>query len=388
MVHEATCIAHLWSLFKHISLGNKLKEDCEIKRLTFYNSYSERYLDAEYKYFYRYRDRIQIIVNATLDYSNPNIQHEIEKMMNVFESSTLLAGSDLRESWLKGYLTFINHKSVSYFLRGYNMTKKEDFLHVLKKTFLRIPQASIFKNDIVFNHNNSDIVTSRFLCQTGIIRSDTDFREKFKELIKLVKEAPYPIVIYHPMFYFFQGLDEIRSSTIQTLCVITLTMSIICVIILPDIISAVCVSCTVLSVGVGIVGYMTFWGVGLNPTSMALLITISGLSIDYAAHVSCAYFSCDDATPNESIVRSISAVGMPILQGSITTVSCVLVFVKPIAYGYVLASKVIFLVCSIAAVHAIIFLPVILNLLHSLYSWLSICYKRNTKSAGVFKVNK
>ena len=87
-----------------------LKEGLDRRKLSRDDSYSVQYYDFEDKYFREYPYRIQIVVNETLNYSDPKVQSMLDEMLNKFETSPYIADRSMTESWLRAYLTFLNQE--------------------------------------------------------------------------------------------------------------------------------------------------------------------------------------------------------------------------------------------------------------------------------------
>ncbi|XP_067123233.1 patched domain-containing protein 3-like [Centruroides vittatus] len=119
-----------------------------------------------YDYFTEFAFPIQIVINKTLDYSQKEVQKSIENLMIKLESHPNFAGSEFEFSWLKYYKEFQNHPVSKFALRGYNITRKQDFIDGLRNVFLKIKAVRQFSNDIVFNNNYTDITCSRFFLLT------------------------------------------------------------------------------------------------------------------------------------------------------------------------------------------------------------------------------
>ena len=143
----------------------------------------------------------------------------------------------------------------------------------------------------------------------------------------------------------------------------------------------------------GVVGYMTWWNVNLDGVALINLIMCIGFSVDFSAHICYHYMSEDDKTPDERIRfallmllfivlfqhlillrfihwfliipflrASLYALGMPIVQGAVSTILGVFGLAFAPSYLYVTFFKMVFLVIFLGAAHGLILLPVLLSL--------------------------
>ena len=85
-----------------------MKEGLERRKLSKADSYSVKFFDLEDEFYREYPYRIQLILTGDLNYSDPNTQQTIEKVMGSFESTSYVTSSMYSESWLRSYFDFVN----------------------------------------------------------------------------------------------------------------------------------------------------------------------------------------------------------------------------------------------------------------------------------------
>merc|ERR1712130_473561 len=85
-------------------------------------------------------------------------------------------------------------------------------------------------------------------------------------------------------------------------------------------------------------------------------------SVDYSAHICYHYMSVEETSPDKRISASLFALGLPIVQGAISTVLGVIGLAFAPSYLFVTFFKMIFLVILLGALHGLILLPVLLSL--------------------------
>lgn len=141
-----------------------------------------------------------------------------------------------------------------------------------------------------------------------------------------------------------------------------LMMMIITFLFIPNFICSFWVASMIVSIEVGVVGYMALWDVNLDSISMVNLIMCIGFSVDFTAHICYAYMSSKEAESSGKTKESLFSLGLPVLQGATSTILGVgaLLFVG--SYIFLVFFKMIFLVTVIGAMHGIFLLPVLLSL--------------------------
>ncbi|KAJ8966936.1 hypothetical protein NQ314_003213 [Rhamnusium bicolor] len=114
--------------------------------------------------------------------------------------------------------------------------------------------------------------------------------------------------------------ELVRSLSIQNMIIGAGIMMIVSFIFIPNILCAFWVALSIISIEAGVVGYMALWSVNLDSISMINLIMCIGFSVDFTAHICYAYMSSSAKTPDDKVRESLYALGLPIFQGSISTI--------------------------------------------------------------------
>lgn len=139
-------------------------------------------------------------------------------------------------------------------------------------------------------------------------------------------------------------------------------MMLVSFIFIPNMLCAIWVAFSIISIEAGVVGYMALWGVNLDSISMINLIMCIGFSVDFTAHICYAYMSSSAKTPDERVKESLYALGLPIFQGSVSTILGMIALLLANNYIFSVFFKMVFLVVFCGAMHGLFLLPVLLSL--------------------------
>ncbi|XP_067128910.1 patched domain-containing protein 3-like [Centruroides vittatus] len=310
---------------------------------------------------------IHVVINKTLDYSQVEVQNSIENLMINLKSHPNVASSGFEFSWLKYYKVFQNHPVSKFALRGYNMTRKQDFIDGLRNVFLRIKAARQFSNDIVFNNNYTDIICSRFFLVTrNIIRGQTE-RTVIIDMMQLAEQSDLPLIIHS---YFSPTIEQsiiTKQVTLQLFWLTAVLLFIVFISFVPNVICAIIVAIAVVSIIVETVGYMSLWAVNLDIFSMIIIILCNGFCVNYPTHITYAFLTSSHSDSKEKLKESLYHVGFPILQGSMSTIIVSLVFLYNNMYAYITFVKVIVIISLQTFFHSVAVLPVFLSILSYLF---------------------
>ncbi|CAG2101269.1 unnamed protein product [Medioppia subpectinata] len=356
----------IFGFLVYLSIGiygcTMVKEGLDRRKLSRDDSYSVQFYDYEDRYFREYPYRIQVVINDTLNYADPDIQKRIEDMLQKFENSEFVADKVLTESWLRAYQTFLSQEDSFLFLQALNISDQSDFNRGLRDIFLHFPLTEPFRNDIVFNDDGSEIIATRYIIQTKNIIDANMEKEMLISLRSIADSFPYTVTVFHQYFIFFDQFVLVRSISIQTISVAAAVMMLISLIFIPSPSCAIWVAFSIISIEIGVIGYMTLWGVNLDSISMINLIMCIGFSVDFSAHISYAYISCYEDDPKEKVKSALYSLGLPIFQGSVSTVLGIIALAFAPSYVFVTFFKTVFLVMLFGATHGVLLLPVLLSI--------------------------
>jgi hypothetical protein len=183
-----------------------------------------------------------------------------------------------------------------------------------------------------------------------------------KDLRDICKKAPLNVTIFHPYFVFFDQFELVRPTSIQCMVIGAIIMMIISFIFIPNVLCSIWITFSIISIEVGVVGYMSLWHVNLDSISMINLIMCIGFSIDFTAHICYVYMSSKCKTPEERVREALYSLGLPIVQGGVSTILGVVALLLAESYIFLVFFKMVFLVIFFGAMHGLFLLPVMLSL--------------------------
>ncbi|XP_067126867.1 patched domain-containing protein 3-like isoform X2 [Centruroides vittatus] len=326
-----------------------------------------------FKYFTRYSYPYHIIINETLDYSDIKVQTAIETLLTKFEKHPNIVGEDFTISWLKFYKEFQKSPVAKFSLHGYNMSNKQDFIDGLRNVFFNIRAAKSFSNDIVFNSNKTDILYSRIFILGKDLNSSYTERDTLRDLLKIADESEISILVHTTKSGLIEQGIIIGQMIHQLFFISAIIITAVFLLFVPNLLVAIIVAVSVVSLILETLGYMSLWGVNLDIISMMSLVLCVGFSVNYPAHISYAYVTSPCKTPNERLKDSLYRIGFPILQGSLTTGLGILILYSDV-YFLCTFVKIVILVALETAFHALFFIPVVLFIIYTTSEKLKLIY--------------
>ncbi|XP_076630786.1 patched domain-containing protein [Colletes latitarsis] len=327
-----------------------LQEGLDRRKLSKNDSYSIVFYDRQDYYFREFPYRIQVVVSGEYDYSDPVIQQQMENLTRSLEASKYISGGQLyTESWLRNIVGLVN-----------DTTDEKSFISMLKESWLQ--PNSVFSLDVKLDEAEEHIVASRFVIQAVNVTGTNQEKDMVKELRRICADSPLNASVFHPYFVFFDQFELVKPTSIQCMVFGALIMMLISFIFIPNVLCCLWVAFCIISIELGVAGYMALWDVNLDSISMINLIMCIGFSVDFTAHICYAYMSSKQKTPDEKVKESLYSLGLPIVQGATSTILGLVALLLAGTYIFMVFFKMVFLVIFIGAMHGMFLLPVLLSL--------------------------
>lgn len=285
------------------------------------------------------------------------MQEQVENLTSTLEHTSYVTSRRYTESWLRSFLSFLERNNE---LLNVTLDDEQSFIDAVKEHWL-FP-GNPFSLDVRFNEEETQIIASRFLIQAVNITDTNHEKEMVRDLRKICKDSPLNASIFHPYFVFFDQFELVRPVSLQAMVIGALIMMIISFIFIPNILCSLWVAFSVISIELGVAGYMALWDVNLDSISMINLIMCIGFSVDFTAHICYTYMSSKKRNPKARVREALHSLGLPIVQGSSSTILGIVALLLAQSYIFLVFFKMVFLVIFFGAMHGLFLLPVLLSL--------------------------
>uniref|UniRef100_A0A1B0DGD4 Uncharacterized protein n=1 Tax=Phlebotomus papatasi TaxID=29031 RepID=A0A1B0DGD4_PHLPP len=220
--------------------------------------------------------------------------------------------------------------------------------------FQKVPSKRV--EDVVYSKDGG------FLIQAVNISGTNHEKVMVKDLRAICKDSGLNATVFHPYFVFFDQFELVRPTSIQSMVIGAMIMMLISFIFIPNILCSLWVAFSIVSIELGVAGYMSLWDVNLDSISMINLIMCIGFSVDFTAHICYTYMSSKAKNPDDRVREALYSLGLPIVQGSFSTILGVVALLLADSYIFLVFFKMVFLVIFFGAMHGLFLLPVLLSL--------------------------
>ncbi|KAM4705181.1 patched domain-containing protein 3 [Rhinophrynus dorsalis] len=330
----------------------QIQDGIDIRNMANDNSYLTEFHAQETTYFSEYGLRIMVIVTNEADYWDLETREEIETCMQQLENNSYVE-KKYSESWLRTYESISKESNLT-------ISNKDDFMKHLDMIYT---YNSDFRQDI--DRDVNQIKASRFFIQTVHLVTDVDKKNMLTQLHGIASNCNIPLMVYHPSFIYLDEFIVIIQNSIQNLIVAIVVMLVISLLFIPNPLCSLWVTFAIVSIIIGVIGFMTFWKVNLDSISMINLVICIGFSVDFSAHIAYACVSNKKSNANDRVIHALHILGYPIVQGALSTILGILPLSVAESYIFRACFKVMFLVIAFGALHGLVFIPIFLTMLGS-----------------------
>ncbi|XP_061184546.1 patched domain-containing protein 3-like [Saccostrea echinata] len=310
------------------------------------DSYFHKYSKWEEEYF-RADPPITLCIKQEENYSLKSTQNII---MNILAKAKKCSGIDgnFEINWLKQYQLspFYSNKSESQFVNGL-------------RTFLSY--AKIFSNDIVFDASGTKILSSKFYLKAKDLKTTDSRGSLMLQLRAISKNGRISCFFYAPAFIFYEQYVQIMPSTLKTVGIAIVAMLVVTSLLMPKPIIVIIVALNLISILLGVVGFMYYWNLTLSSITMIHLVMSVGFSVDFSVHVSHAFLSV--RLEEDVIKKALDKSGGPVINAALSSLLGISMLAFSNSYVFVSFGKVMFLVVIIGLLHAVFFLPLVLYII-------------------------
>ncbi|MFH4975925.1 hypothetical protein AB6A40_002634 [Gnathostoma spinigerum] len=310
--------------------------------------------------FFHGGEQIEIAIVNAPDMTSVENRQLIEEVVSEFESMRYSMGRKGTQIWTREYIRYANMTGSyltddrSSWIEGvYEWTQLFAFYKLWSQDFL-------WKN--VDDPTKMSLQSFRFRIGVTEFNSPSDLVKATKEARKIAaKHLDLGIVTYQSTRSIADQLDVILPNTLQSDTSAIAVLAIVSLLFIPNALCTCWIVLSIITMDVGVIGYLALWNVKLDPISMITIIMAIGFSIEFCAHITYGFVSSDvNQSARERCICSMEKVAWPVIHGSMSTILGISILAFIDSYMVRVFFKTIFLVLMIGVFHALILLPIVL----------------------------
>ncbi|KAI6187810.1 Patched domain-containing protein 3 [Aphelenchoides besseyi] len=382
-VRFVVCVTYIVYIVVAVMGCFNFREGLEPKNLVTSTHYIASYF-TDIKLFWRIGPQLHVAVLKPPNFTDPIQREQLMAMVRAFEDTDYTLGREGTVFFFLEYLNYLDQLNAE-------LENTDKIWNVKLRSWLKFTGGSNqWETDIVYNKTTDTISAFRFQIALKNIVEPNQHKLAAKLLRKIADEQPFNVQIFHEAFPFADQYLIILPSTYRNIIISLLCMTCIAFLLIPSLPSAIIIVASIVSICVGVFGYMTFWGVNLDAISM-ISVTASRqlrgfLNLDYHEHWICCRFvrtyhvriRYSSRRSSRTSDRSFGALGLANFpgkhlnllcscgfgfQGAASTITGITVLYTVDAYIILTMFKTIWLTMVLGVIHGLLFIPVMFSLI-------------------------
>ncbi|KAE9556060.1 hypothetical protein FO519_000694 [Halicephalobus sp. NKZ332] len=315
---------------------------------------------------------LSVFVNNVGDMSQKTQQDRMKSLIAEFESMPECLGPDYSHFWMRDYEKFMQTMEDEEVQQEGGLSDR--FTEQEMSLFLNWPEYKHWKGFIRFNDNGTMSKFYAVVAFHGEKMVSWNFRGQMLNRWRAIADrySDLEAWVFEDDARFLDQIETMVPATISSSIATLICMALICTIFMGNLFTTAVATFSILSVCIGVFGFLAMWGVDLDPISMATTIMSIGFSVDFPAHASFHYYRCgvesgNKMSPEERVLHVITAIGYPLLQCGLSTVFFVFCLLFVPSYMSEVFVKTMVLVISFGLIHGLYVIPVTLCALSRIY---------------------
>uniref|UniRef100_F1KV12 Patched domain-containing protein 3 n=1 Tax=Ascaris suum TaxID=6253 RepID=F1KV12_ASCSU len=298
----------------------------------------------------------RVYVNNAPDFSaDPKQIDVVLKMVEELEGTPFSIGINSTQLWLRDFLNY----------RQFFDSNDEQFYETLQ-SFLKVSFNSHWNSYLQWDNHPTKVgkkYVKRFFFSTAFKIKDWNVRTALLlQWRNITRRYPqFEALVFDENNFYSDQMLELQSTTLSSLGTAIIAMIVVCILFIGDSAIVFWVVFTMISMDIGIAGFLSLWGADLDPTTVVNILMSIGLCIDFATHVGYRIYRSECTDPDERISDALGAIGWPVVQGGVSTFLAIIVMMLVPSHVVRMFARTSILVVLTGLFHGVIILPVIIR---------------------------
>eukprot|EP00914_Ancora_sagittata_P029588 GHVO01058610.1.p1 GENE.GHVO01058610.1~~GHVO01058610.1.p1 ORF type:complete len:506 (+),score=64.12 GHVO01058610.1:108-1520(+) len=349
------CILAIFALYAGVSIWGcfKLDSGLDVRKLAADDSYLNDFFNARDLAFDTYGDAVDVF------FDNPCPQWwTTEAKTQLLSLHDTIANARYSRDVVNGMHKFLS----SPMSRG--LYEERDLHERMLKAWLTSADGMVHHQDFVWNNSTGHLETWKFVVYLKF-SPDSKLNGQYMEEIRsdARSQSVVPATCYSKMFTFYESDVHIVTTAVKNMAYTGVAVMLISLLLLPSIAVGALVLIAVLFIDIGVIGFMSLWGLKLNMLTLVNLIISVGFSVDYTTHICHTYCHCMGKTRPHRAAETLVIMGNAILHGAVSTQLGVTMLAFANSYVLRVFFKMMTLVLIFGGLSGVVFLPLTLSLI-------------------------
>ncbi|KHN70711.1 Patched domain-containing protein 3 [Toxocara canis] len=298
---------------------------------------------------------VTILVNNPIDIRDKYIMDEFNAMVEDFEAMDKCKGNLFRQQytmlWLRDYMTYWRDATL------YDFDFYEDSDAIMSTTPFAVDplktgidysrlgeflQSPIYKHWVSFMRlrNDTELPVEKFWLTVAYHNATSwndriELMQQWRVIVHSYKRLN--ATVWEANSMFVDQMLSLKTLTLQTGIWTLVCMTAVCALFIQNPFSVLVASMAIASISLGVVGYLSWWHLDLDPATLCAILMSIGMSVDFTAHVSYHYqlrkrkkmrdnrvVKVALKNSRKKLEYTLECVAWPMTQAGLSTVTCVL----------------------------------------------------------------
>uniref|UniRef100_A0A915NUP6 SSD domain-containing protein n=1 Tax=Meloidogyne floridensis TaxID=298350 RepID=A0A915NUP6_9BILA len=309
--------------------------------------------------FWREGLQLQVVVNNPPNFVNFTQRQRLNQLVSSFEDTEFT----------------MKHNATMFWLNAFDAKIKEDLMErnisepkTLQEWHQRCLEWLLSAGgrrlwELDMHWIEGFLVAFRFQIGLRNYRTPTEHTNGCRLMRSIADSLPeFNVTTFHEYYPFSDQYIELKPALYRNCLIAVMCMGFIALLMIPSWPAAFFIIAAIVSIDIGVIGYMSLWGVNLESVSMITIIMSIGFSVDLSAHITYAFVKAPEGlSSNERAIAALETLGWPVFLGAFSTVVGIMVLTLVDAVIILIFFKTVFLVIIFSLLHGIVFLPILLT---------------------------
>uniref|UniRef100_A0A0K0E5K2 SSD domain-containing protein n=1 Tax=Strongyloides stercoralis TaxID=6248 RepID=A0A0K0E5K2_STRER len=339
----------------------QIKEGLNPKNLILGDFYLAKFYELIEETFWEEGLQVQVVLNNPPNFFNATEKKLFDEMLNEFEDTPYTMRHNATMLFLPSFEAKMNEDYELLNIPYPNSTK--EWYSRCREWVISSGGRKLWEKDMHWKSNNEssedyfNLIAIRFQIGLKNYKTPTDHTFSCKMMRDIASKYPtFNITTFHEYYPFADQYLELKPALIRNCLLAVACMLIVSIIMIPNYGAAYILVYAIISIDIGVLGYMALWNINLESVSMITVIMSIGFSVDLSAHIVYAYV-CSEGNSNKKAITALETLGWPVFLGAFTTILGIMTLAFVDAHIVKIFFKVTFLVITFSMIHGLIFLP-------------------------------
>lgn len=303
--------------------------------------------------------QLQVVVNNPPDFVNFTQRQRLNQLVSSLEGTQFTMQHNATMFWLDAFDAKIKEDKLE---RNISEPKTlQEWHHRCLEWLLTAGGRRLWELDM--HWIDGHLVAFRFQIGLRNYRTPIEHTNGCRLMRSIADQfTEFNVTTFHEYYPFSDQYIELKPALYRNCLIAVLCMGFIALLMIPSWPAAFFIIAAIVSIDIGVIGYMSLWGVNLESVSMITIIMSIGFSVDLSAHITYAFVKAPSGlSSDERAIAALETLGWPVFLGAFSTVVGIMVLTLVDAVIILIFFKTVFLVIIFSLLHGIVFLPILLT---------------------------